>query len=104
MIAIPLGLPRLEIESFNLQRSRTPLFYRRQNIRHNFGFGFRADVAFAVDADADVAGFHVARADDEHGVDPGLLGVGDLRLDGVGTEIALATDEVRAQFADDGLG
>ena len=42
--------------------------------------GFRAEIAFAVDAEADGVGFHVAVADDEHGVDFHLLGVGDLRL------------------------
>jgi hypothetical protein len=40
----------------------------------------RAKVALAVDADADGVRFEVALADDEHGVDFHLLGVGDLAL------------------------
>ena len=51
---------------------RSTLFDRRQNIRHDFRLRLRAEVAFAVEADADGAGGHVARADDQHGVDFGL--------------------------------
>ena len=66
--------------------------------------GLRAEVAFAVDADADGAGFHVAVADDEHGVDFHLLGVGDLRFDVVAAGVEFGADLVGAQFGLDGAG
>ena len=54
--------------------------------------------------DAYRTSFHVARADDEHGVDTRLLGVGDLGLDGCGAEVRLHADHGRAEFVHDGLG
>src|ERR1041385_5219660 len=50
-----------------------------QDVGHDFGLWLRANVSLAVETDTDRAGFHVAAADDQHGVDLGLFGVGDLR-------------------------
>jgi hypothetical protein len=68
---------------------------------YDFGFGFGALVAFAVEADADVAGFEVARADDEHGVDFGFLGALDFAVDFVGAKIAFGADLLGAEFGYD---
>ena len=51
-----------------------------------------------------MARFHVATADDEHGVDAGLLGVGNLRLERCGAEIRVHADHVRTQLGHYGLG
>src|SRR5579863_74369 len=53
--------------------SGAALFDRRQNIRERFSTGFGADVAFAVQAHADVSGIHVPATDDEHSVDLGFF-------------------------------
>ena len=63
---------------------RKPLVNCAQYFRQHFTLWLRAEVAFAVQAHAHVAGFQVAAADDEHGVDFRLLGFGNLRLDRVG--------------------
>ena len=47
--------------------------------------GFGAEIAFAVNADADGVGFHVAFADHEHGVHFHLLGALDFAVDLVGS-------------------
>ena len=47
---------------------RPPLPNRRQNIRHDFGLRLRSEISFAVNAEADGVGFHVA-VTDEQGVD-----------------------------------
>ena len=47
-----------------------------------------------MDADANGVGFHIPRADDEHGVDFHLLGVRDLGFDVVGGRIEFAADLV----------
>ena len=60
---------------------RPPLFDRRQNVRHHFALRLGAEIAFAVDAHANVARFHVARADDEHGVNFRQFRVLDLAVD-----------------------
>ena len=57
-----------------------------------------------MDADADGVGFHVAAADDEHGVDFHLLGVGDLRFDVVAAGVEFGADSVGAEFGLDGAG
>lgn len=61
-------------------------------------------VALAVDADADVAGFEVAEAEDEHGVDLLLLGVLDLAFHIVGGDVEFGADAVLAQFGVDAFG
>ena len=45
----------------------------------------------AVETDTRSAGFHVASADDDHGVDFGGLCANDLLFDRVGAEIGFAT-------------
>ena len=65
--------------------SSAPFFNRLQDFRDRLGFWFRAQIAFAVDADAYCIGFHVALSDYEHGVDFHLFGALDLR----GIEIKL---------------
>ena len=57
------------------------LLDRIKKVGDDFLARLRAEVAFAVHAHADGAGFHVAVADHEHGVDFHLLGAGDLGLD-----------------------
>ncbi len=52
---------------------RPPLFNCRQNFRNHFALRLRAEIAFAVQTDGNIAGFHVTAADDEHGVDFRLL-------------------------------
>jgi hypothetical protein len=71
---------------------RAPFLNRRQNVRDDFIARLRAQIAFAVDADADGIGFHVAIPDHKHGVDFHLLGAGDLRLDVIAARIEFATD------------
>ena len=61
-----------------------PFFDRRQDIGNNFVSRFRAQIAFAVNADANGVRFHVALSDDEHGVDLHLLGTLDFTVDLVG--------------------
>jgi len=46
----------------------TPFFDRLQDFADGFGARFGAEVTFAVNADADCAGFHVAFSDYKHGV------------------------------------
>jgi len=77
---------------------RPALSDRLQNVTDALGARFGAEVALAVDADADRVGFHIPRADDEHGVDFHLLGVGDLGFDVVGAGVEFAADLVGAQF------
>ena len=77
---------------------RPPLFDRLQNFRDRFVARFRAEIAFAVDADANGVGFQVAFADDEHGVDFHLLGPLDFAVDLVGAFVDLRADLMSAQF------
>src|SRR5438105_4478794 len=81
--------------------SSTALFDRGEDVGDDFASWFRAEVAFAVDADADSTGFQVAAADDQHGVDFHLLGALDFAIDFVGGKIGLDSDFVRAEFGDD---
>ena len=60
--------------------------------------GLGAEIAFAVDADADGVGFHVAVADDEHGVDFHLLGVRDLGFHVIAAGVELGADLMGAEF------
>jgi hypothetical protein len=57
-----------------------------------------------VEADTYCAGFHVAEADDEHGVDFGLFGFLDFAVDFVGGEIRFDADHLGAEFADNLAG
>jgi hypothetical protein len=57
-----------------------------------------------VESDADLSGFHVATADDQHRVDAQLFGVGNLRLERRRAEIRIHAHHVRAEFGHDGLG
>jgi hypothetical protein len=50
-----------------------PFFDRPQNIGNSFAAWFRTEIAFAVNADADGVGFHIALSDYEHGMDFHLL-------------------------------
>ena len=56
-----------------------------------------------METDADHAGFQVARADDEHGVDFALFGVGDLGVDRVGAEVGFHAHLAGAKFLGDGF-
>ncbi len=69
-----------------------PLFDGEQQVRHDIGARFGAEVAFAVDADGDVAGVEVALADDQHGVGFHLFGTGDLGFDGIAARVDVGTD------------
>jgi hypothetical protein len=51
-----------------------------QNFRNGFGPRFGAEIAFAVDPDADGVGFHVAFSDHEHGVHFHLFGALDFAV------------------------
>ena len=63
-----------------------------------FGARFRAEIAFAMDADADGVGFHVAFPDYEHGVHFHLLGALDFPVDLVVALVDFRADLVTAQF------
>ena len=53
------------------------LFDSLHNFANRIAARFGAEVAFAVDADTDGVGIHVALPDDEHGVNVHLLGALD---------------------------
>src|ERR1039458_1236262 len=101
-----LSPPNLQARTtlFRARRSsRPPLADRSQDIRHHFRLRLGAQAAFAVDADADGVGGHIARADDQHGVYLGQLGLLDLAVDLVVAVIALGADHVGAQLLHYGL-
>ena len=81
-----------------------PFFNARQDVRDDFPLRLRALRAAVVETHAHRAGFHVAAADDEHGVDAQLFRVGNFRLERRGAEIRVHAHHVRAQFGHDGLG
>jgi len=62
-----------------LNNALSPLFDRGEDFCHHFIAWSCTEIAFAVNADADSVGLHIAVSDDEHGVDFHLFGVGDLR-------------------------
>ncbi len=70
---------RAQSEKGNPNRIRltSPLFDRAENIGDSFGARFCAEISFAVDADTDGVGFHVAFSDHEHSVHFHLLGALD---------------------------
>ena len=57
-----------------------------------------------MEADAHVAGFHIATTDDQHGMDFRFLGVLDFAVDFVHRVIGVRADEIRAEFGHDGFG
>src|SRR6516162_6786575 len=64
-------------------------FYRVENVRNGFCARFGAKIAFAVDADTDGVGFHIAFSDHEHGVHLDLLGALNFTVDLVGAVVDL---------------
>src|SRR6266498_4311668 len=82
----------------NPEKLRPPLLNRLQNIRNDLSLRLCAEVAFAVEANGNVASFHVARADDEHGVHFRLLGPLNLAVDLVGAEVAFGANHVGAEL------
>src|SRR6266404_48779 len=82
-------------------RLRPSLANGCQNVSHYVRLRLRALVALAVEADADGVGLHVARAEDEHGVDFGFFGALDFAVDLVGAVIAFGADHVGAELGDD---
>ncbi len=57
--------------------SSVPFLNGSQNFGDGFGAGFGSQIAFAVDANADSVGVHVAFSDHEHTVHFHLLGALD---------------------------
>ena len=87
-----------------MAESGATIFDARQNVRDDFRLRLRALRAAVVETHTYRAGFHVATADDEHGVDAQLFRVGDLRLERRGAEIGIHAHHVCAEFVHDGLG
>src|SRR5439155_3316972 len=87
--------------SFKKPNSAPSLFDRRENIRDNFAARFGAEIAFAVNADADCTGVHVAFSDNEHSVHFHLLGPLDFPVDLVAALVDLGADLMRAQLVQD---
>ena len=58
----------------------------------------RAEISFAVNADADRVGFHVAVSDHEHGMHFHLLGVRDLGFHVIAAGVELGADSLGAQL------
>jgi hypothetical protein len=69
-----------------------------QDLGNGFGARFGAEIAFAVDADADGVGFHVAFSNYEHGVHFHLLGALDFPVDFVGAFVDFRADLMTAQL------
>ena len=65
---------RLCQESIRGNSTSAALFYRAEDVCNGVSARFGAEIAFAVHADADGVGFHVALSDDKHGVHFHLLG------------------------------
>src|SRR5207244_12170791 len=84
--------------SFKKPNSAPSLFDRRENIRDNFAARFGAEIAFAVDTNADGVGFHVALADDKHGVDFHLLCALDFAVNVVAALVDLSANLMHAQL------
>src|SRR5882724_5815903 len=74
------------------------LFDRPQDFGDGFGARFGAEIAFAVDADANGVGFHVAFSNHKHGVYFHLLGSLDFAVDLVATFVDFRADLMSAQF------
>ena len=78
--------------------SSTPLFDRQENVRDRFATRFGAEISFAVNADADGIGFHIAFSNHEHGMDFHLFGALNFAVDLVGAVVNFRADLVSAQF------
>ena len=78
--------------------SSTPLFDRLQYLGNRFTAGLGAKIAFAVDADTDSIGVHVAFSDHEHGVDFHLFGTLDFAVDLVAAVVEFCANLMSAQF------
>src|ERR1051326_8234851 len=85
------------------QALRASLANRRQNVCNYLGLGLNPDVSLAVEADAHRTGLHVARANDQHGVNLGFLGLLHLAVDLVWPVITLGPDLLGAEFGHDAL-
>ena len=72
---------------------RPSFFDAGQNIRDHFRLRFRALRTAVVKTDAHRDGFHVATSDDEHGVDFGFLGFGNLGFDRAVAQIGFDADQ-----------
>ena len=84
--------------SFKKPNSAPSLFDRRENIRDNFAARFGAEIAFAVNADADGIGFHIAFSNHEHGMDFHLFGALNFAVDLVGAFVDFRADLMSAQL------
>ena len=82
----------------------TTLFDRRQDVGDDFVARLGAEIALAVNAQADGIRFHVTVSDHEHGVNLHLLGALDLAIDLVGRCIDFGAHFLRAQLVQDGAG
>src|ERR1041384_2831855 len=71
---------------------------RLQDLCDGFGARFGAEIAFAVDADADRVGFHFAICDYEHGVHFHLLGALDFAVDLIAAFVEFSAYLMSAQF------
>src|SRR5947208_7367676 len=78
-----------------------PFFDRQQNLGDRFAARLRAQVSFAVNANAYSIGFHVALSDHKHGVDFHLFGALNFAVDLVGAVVDLRADLMSAQFFQD---
>src|SRR5205823_3157513 len=74
---------------------------QQQNFGDRFSARLRAQVSFAVNANAYSIGFQVAFSDDEHGVDFHLFGPLNFAVDLVGAVVDLRADLMSAQFFQD---
>ena len=78
--------------------SSASLFDGLQNFGECFGARFRPEIPFAVDANADCVGLHVAFSEHEHGVNLLLLGALNFAVDLVDAFIDFGADFVNAQL------
>src|SRR5947207_2699549 len=87
---------RTEYAPVTLERGVThdPEFENWANKVWRFG----AEIAFAVNADADGIGFHIAFSNHEHGMDFHLFGALNFAVDLVGAVVNFRADLVSAQF------
>lgn len=69
-----------------------------KNFGDGFGARFRAEIAFAVNADADGVRFHVAFSDHEHAMHFHLLGALDFAVDFVGAFVDFRAHLMSTQF------
>jgi hypothetical protein len=95
-----LSLPSAFV--FSSQESGATFFDRLKNIRDHVIARLRAEIAFAVHAKTHSVGFHVAVADNQHGVDFHLLGALDLAVNFVGRSVELGADFMRTKVVQNG--